>query len=80
MIQKWEKLTDIYKSGGSEKLEQIRDQYGVWTAYSLRQCVISVWTYDPEQSLIRRQKIAGKDTIGDIRISFTIPTEYATGK
>ena len=67
IIQKWEKLTDIYKSGGSEKLEQIRDQYGVWT-------------YDPEQSLIRRQKIAGKDTIGDIRISFTIPTEYATGK
>ena len=67
IIQKWEKLTDIYKSGGSEKLKQIRDQYGVWT-------------YDPEQSLIRRQKIAGKDTIGDIRISFNIPTEYATGK
>ena len=67
IIQKWEKLTDIYKAGGSEKLEHIRDQYGVWS-------------YDPEHSLIRRQKIAGKDTIGDIRISFTIPIEYATGK
>ena len=38
-----------------------------------------VWEYDPEAALIRRRQVHGKDTIGDIRISYHVPKPYQNG-
>ena len=32
-----------------------------------------VWTYDGTQSMLRRQKIMGQDTIGDLRVTYKVP-------
>ena len=31
------------------------------------------WSIDPENATIRRRKVVGKDTIGDIRVTFHVP-------
>ena len=39
-----------------------------------------VWEYDRSHSMIRRRKVPGKDTIGDIRITYQVPSDYEAGR
>jgi len=62
-----EKLTELYQYGGMEKLSEMRDALGKWY-------------YDPENSFIRRRKVLGRDSIGDLRISYNVPANFETGQ
>ena len=37
------------------------------------------WYHDADSGFIRCQKIKGKDTIGDIRISYMVPEAFSNG-
>ena len=39
----------------------------------------SEWHYSPEDGMIRRRAVAGKDTIGDIRITYYRAKKYKQG-
>ena len=40
---------------------------------------LGAWSHDPENATLRRRKVEGKDTIGDIRVTFFVPKELKTG-
>ena len=39
-----------------------------------------VWEYSPDEGMIRRRVVPGKDTIGDIRISYWVPKDLEVGR
>lgn len=54
---KMKNLKDLFPYGGEQEIGYLRDPHGVWE-------------YDRGYGMIRRRKVHGKDTIGDIRISY----------
>lgn len=38
-----------------------------------------IWSYDPENGRIRRRNQPGQDTIGDLRVSFHVPSKILDG-
>ena len=50
-------MFDIFPNGG---MPEHPDQFGVWE-------------HCPDQGAIRRRKYAGKDTIGDLRLTYFVP-------
>ena len=40
---------------------------------------LGVWSHEPDNATIRRRKVAGKDTIGDIKVTFFVPKGLKPG-
>ena len=38
-----------------------------------------VWSFDADASMLRRRKVAGTDTIGDLRVTYEVPLGYESG-
>ena len=38
------------------------------------------WTYDPDTGIIRRRQEEGRDTIGDVRVTYHLSRDFADGK
>ena len=63
-VTEMEKLDDLF-SGRTSKINR-PDRDGIWK-------------YSPDEGMIRRQAVRGKDTIGDIRISYWVPKDLQVG-
>ena len=40
---------------------------------------MGVWTHEPEKAILRRRKVEGLDTIGDLRVTFFVPKGFKSG-